>query len=100
MLQTLKNIADLSFGTIWSISLMKLFPIIAPTGVVAFPHLDRGLSVAISILGLAYGVARLIISIRKAKQDERYREQEIIEKQRHNAFYDDFNNDFNKTKRK
>ncbi len=60
---------------------------------VVFPQLDKALSITITVLGIAYAIARLIITIRKAKQDERFREQEIIEKQNSN-FLKKWNDEF------
>lgn len=81
----LKNICDLFFTGLWGVSIVKMLPLMANTGTaVVFPQLDRGLSLSITILGIIYGIIRIIISVRKARQDERYREQEIIAKQREN----------------
>ena len=85
----LKNFFDLCFGTLWSVNLIKVLPLILNTGTaVVFPQLDRFLSISITTLGIAYAITRLIITIRKAKQDERFREQEIIEKERRNLYTD------------
>lgn len=90
----LKNFFDLCFGTLWSVNLIKILPLILNTGTaVVFPQLDRVLSISITVLGIAYAIARLIITIRKAKQDERFREQEIIEKQNTN-FLKKWNDNF------
>jgi hypothetical protein len=89
-----KNFFDLCFGTLWGVNLIKILPLIMNTGTaVVFPQLDKALSITITVLGIAYAIARLIITIRKAKQDERFREQEIIEKQNSN-FLKKWNDEF------
>ena len=90
----LKNICDLFFTGLWGVSLMKILPLVANQGTaVVFPQLDRGLSISVTVLGIVYGIVRMVISIRKARQDERFREQEIIEKQNNN-FYKKWDKEF------
>ena len=56
---------------------------------------DGFVKLLLSIAGLVYLVVRIVHSIKMNRLNQRYREQEVIEKESHNKFNRRFNKEFN-----
>ena len=79
--------ADLIIGFIWGITLIEVIPIVASGTTIVFTQLDNVIKILFALVGLIYTIIRMLHFIKKSKQDLRFREQEIIEKERKNLYY-------------
>ena len=78
---------DLIMGFIWGITLIEVIPIVASGTTIVFTQLDNVIKILFALVGLIYTIIRMLYFIKKSKQDLRFREQEIIEKERKNLYY-------------
>lgn len=79
--------ADLIMGFIWGITLIEVILIVASGTAIVFTQLDNVIKILFALVGLIYTIIRMLHFIKKSKQDLRFREQEIIEKERKNLYY-------------
>jgi undecaprenyl pyrophosphate phosphatase UppP len=94
-IKELISFLDFTFATVWGFTIIEVLP--AVEAGILFPNLNDGIKTAFAFVGLLYAIIKLIILFRKAKQDERYRDQEI-EAMKNKNFYSKFNRDFLKRK--
>ena len=78
---------DLIMGFIWGITLIEVIHIVASGTTIVFTQLDNVIKILFALVGLIYAIIRILHFIKKSKQDLRFREQEIIEKERKNLYY-------------
>jgi len=78
---------DLMMGVIWGLTLIEIAPIITSGTTIVFTQLDNVIKILFALVGLIYTIIRMLHFIKKSKQDLRFREQEIIEKERKNLYY-------------
>lgn len=91
MIQQVKdflNFVDIIVGTFWGFTLMEVVPVLSTGTTIVFTQLDNVIKVAFAFVGLIYTIIRMLHFIKKSKQDLRFREQEIIEKQYTNRLKD------------
>ncbi len=77
------NVLDLLVGTLWSITVIDIMPLVITGGILDKSLLDASsiVNLLLAIAGLVYLIARIIHFLRMSKLHLEYKKQEIIEKQ-------------------